>query len=100
MGLTTWRVRALVGVGIAELSRLEISPAVTMARDLAVSTGQLAVVASVDLLLCDSAMIVDGPDAGGDRGRACADLAGRLGLDRLSAMGSLLVAQTYACRAV
>jgi tetratricopeptide (TPR) repeat protein len=96
VGLTTWRVRALVSVGIAELSRLDISPALTMARDLAVSTGQLAIVASVDLLLSDSAMVVDGPDAARDSGLACADLAGRLGLDRLSAMGSLLVAQTYA----
>jgi DNA-binding CsgD family transcriptional regulator len=96
-GLRPLRVTALMGVGTIESYDRLSSPALRETRDLAIDTGMLAVVISIDLAEVDRLFRVEGPQAAEPAARRNAEEAGRLRLYRSQTMAELFVA---ACRAV
>ena len=97
-GLIPQRISALLGVAIMELTRLELSPALVEVGELAVDAGMLVVAVSVDVLLADSRMMIDGPAAARPVAEACAQLAARIGLGELAATALSLAAHESAAQ--
>ena len=91
-GLRPLRVTALMGVGTIELYGHLISPALRETRELALDTGMLAVVISIDLAGVDRIFRVEGPQAAEPVARRNAEQAGRLRLYRSQTMADLFVA--------
>lgn len=91
-GLRPLRVTALMGVGSIELFDHVISPTLGETRELAVDTGMLAVVISIDLAEVDRVFRVEGPRAAEPAARRNAEQAGRLRLYRSQSMADLYVA--------
>jgi tetratricopeptide (TPR) repeat protein len=91
-GLRPLRVTALMGVGTIELYGHLISPALRETRELALDTGMLAVVISIDLAEVDRIFRVEGPQAAEPVARRNAEQAGRLRLYRSQTMADLFVA--------
>ncbi len=91
-GLRPLRVTALMGVGTIELYGHLISPALRETRELALDTGMLAVVISIDLAEVDRIFRVEGPQAAEPVARRNAEQARRLRLYRSQTMADLFVA--------
>ncbi len=91
-GLRPLRVTALMGVGTIELYDHLTSEALRETRELALDTGMLAVVISIDLAEVDRLFRVEGPQAAEPAARRNAEQAGRLRLYRSQTMADLYVA--------
>jgi DNA-binding NarL/FixJ family response regulator len=91
-GLRPLRVTALMGVGTLEMYDHLTSTALRETRELALDTGMLAVVISIDLMGIDGTFRVDGPRAAEPAARRNAEQAGRLRLYRSQTMADLYVA--------
>lgn len=94
--LVVWRVRALAELGADEFFRDGTMTRLRAARELALATGTLAVAAHLDLYL--SLALKDRYELGEavDAGRRCADVARRLGMNLLHAIGLLATQQAHA----
>jgi hypothetical protein len=86
------RVTALMGVGTIELYDQLTSEVLRETRDLAIDTGMLAVVVSIDLLRVDRVFRVQGLSAAEPLARRNAEQAARLRLYRSQTMADLFVA--------
>jgi len=85
-GLTPWRVHAIAGLAMIEAMTGEDSTAPLLAaRELAVDTGLLARVVSIELVLCDHLLTVQGPRAAAEVARGTADTVRPLPLPYLRA---------------
>ncbi len=91
-GLRPLRVTALMGVGTIEWYDHLTSPALRETRELAVDTGMLAVVVSIDLMEIDAMLRAEGPRAAEPLARRNAEQAARLRLYRSQTMADLYVA--------
>jgi DNA-binding CsgD family transcriptional regulator len=91
-GLRPLRVTALMGVGTIELNDHLMSPALRETRELALDTGMLAVVISIDLAEVDRLFRVEGPRVAEPVARRNAEQAQRLRLYRSQSMADLYVA--------
>jgi DNA-binding CsgD family transcriptional regulator len=91
-GLRALRVTALMGVGSIELYDQLGSPALRETRELAIDTGMLAVVISIDLAEVDRLFRVEGPRAAEPAARRNAEQAQRLRLYRSQSMAEMYVA--------
>ncbi len=91
-GLRPLRVTALMGVGTLDLYDHLTSVTLRETRELAMDTGMLAVVTSVDLMEIDGIFRVDGPRAAEPAARHNAEQAARLRLYRSQTMADLYVA--------
>ena len=95
-GLTLWRVRALFELGTLDLLRGREVDRLLAARELALTTGALAVAAQVDLHIAGwYAMRLDGAHAV-QAARSCADVAGRFGMHQLLAIALVFEADGLA----
>jgi DNA-binding CsgD family transcriptional regulator len=91
-GLRPLRVTARMGVGTIELYDHLVSPALQETRELAMDTGMLAVVISIDLMGIERTLRVEGPRAAEPAARRNAEQAQRLRLYRAQSMADLFVA--------
>jgi DNA-binding CsgD family transcriptional regulator/RecA/RadA recombinase len=91
-GLRPDRITALMGVGTIELFDHLTSPALRETRELAIDTGMLAAVISIDLAEVDRLFRVEGPRAAEPAARRNAEQAQRLRLYRSQSMADLYVA--------
>jgi DNA-binding CsgD family transcriptional regulator len=91
-GLRPLRVTALMGVGTIELYDGLVSPALRETRELAMDTGMLAVVISIDLMGIERTFRVEGPQVAEPAARRNAEQAQRLRLYRAQSMADLFVA--------
>jgi DNA-binding CsgD family transcriptional regulator len=91
-GLRPLRVTALMGVGTIEWYDHLMAPALRETRELAVDTGMLAVVISIDLMEIDGIFRAEGPRAAEPLARRNAEQAARLRLYRSQTMADLYVA--------
>jgi DNA-binding CsgD family transcriptional regulator len=91
-GLRPLRVTALMGVGTIEMYDHLASPTLRETRELAMDTGMLAVVISVDLAEVDRVLRVEGPRAAEPLAQRNAEQASRLRLYRSQSMADLYVA--------
>lgn len=96
-GLTPWRVEALFSLGSAEMSRGDARAASLLAcGELARRAGTLVQAVQADILRSEGALLVDGPRAGRPLAEGAAELAGRLRLTALQAIGELIAAANAA----
>jgi hypothetical protein len=91
-GLRPLRITALMGVGTIDFYNHVDSHALDESRELAVVSGTLAVVVSIDLLTVDRVLRVKGPRAAEAMARRNAQDAERLRLYRSQTMADLFVA--------
>jgi DNA-binding CsgD family transcriptional regulator len=92
-GLRPLRVPALMGIGTLDLYDVGGRCGVLdETRELALDTGMLAVVISIDLMKIYQTVFVDGPQVAATAAAANAEQAGRLRLHRSQAMAELFVA--------
>ncbi len=92
-GLTPWRVEALAGLGMAELSEADDSPTLRQARELALDAGMLAQTVSIDIVQADVLIMIDGPRAAAPIAQRATELAARLRLPGLQGATELSMAQ-------
>jgi len=95
-GLVTWRVEALFGLGLAELSDGRPTRSLTQARELALDLGLLSKVVSIDVITTEQLMTVAGPAAAEPQARRTSEDAHQLGLTGLAALADLAVAAARA----
>ncbi|MGF1648275.1 MAG: AAA family ATPase [Kineosporiaceae bacterium] len=97
-GLIPWRVEALRGVGLLDLQTGVDRSALLRARTLALDTGTLASVPSMDLVLAEESLTIDGPREGaGHAARAAAEAQRlRLGDQHRFALAELRLCQALA----
>ncbi|GAA1021650.1 hypothetical protein Aple_072400 [Acrocarpospora pleiomorpha] len=95
-GLIPARVTALLGLGAVELLDHAATPAPVEARELARRTGLLAEVIWSELLLADSVITAEGPQAAQGLAQSAAERAGRLRLPGLEGMAKVFVAMGHA----
>jgi DNA-binding CsgD family transcriptional regulator len=91
-GLRPLRVSALMGVGTIEAFDHLDSPVLCETRELAMDTGMLAVVISIDLMEIERTFRIEGPRVTEPMARRNAEQAGRLRLYRSQTMADLFVA--------
>jgi DNA-binding NarL/FixJ family response regulator len=94
-GMVPSRIRALFGIGTVEVASDDTSRHFELARDLALDAGMLAEVASIDMILSSSRMVVDGPVAALPDLERCATFARSLRLHQVRAMSLLGVAEAH-----
>ena len=91
-GLPGWRVEAMFGLGLAAMSVHDDRRPMERAHGLAIDAGMLRHALSIEVVLAEYALIVDGPRAALGRGVDLAQRAGSLGLTGLQALGEVLSA--------
>jgi DNA-binding CsgD family transcriptional regulator/tetratricopeptide (TPR) repeat protein len=91
-GLQGWRVEAMSGLGLAALSSRDDRRPMERAHELAIDAGMLRQALSVEVVLAEYALVVDGPKGALHRGVDLAQRAGSLGLTGLQALGEVLAA--------
>ncbi|MGH3696890.1 MAG: AAA family ATPase [Pseudonocardiaceae bacterium] len=79
-GLATWRIEALCALGILELLERDRLVLLGEARELALDAGLLGLALSIEVILGESMLTVEGPRAAEPMSRRTAAEAGRLGL--------------------
>ena len=95
-GLVADQVRALHSLGTLELAVRAVSPALAEARRAAAGAGMLGTVASIDVIMGEARLAVEGPRASAETAAAAADLAGRLGMEQLHMVATVLHANAFA----
>jgi DNA-binding CsgD family transcriptional regulator len=85
-GLTPWRVDALTQLGIIESLDTEHPESLHHARRQAHDAGMVVHTVSIDLVLADHALLVDGPRAAAPHARRALDAVAPLGLPALHGM--------------
>jgi DNA-binding CsgD family transcriptional regulator len=91
-GLTPERVTALANCAMIEALVGDDWPMLHRARELALDAGMLAQVASLDIILADVVMLVDGPRAAEPLARQAVEAATRLRLPGLAAPATIELA--------
>ncbi len=91
-GFAPQRVTALIGLATIDLNESTPSAALAEAREIALDTGQLGQVVWIDQLTADATIVTAGPAAAEPIARRAAELAGRLRLPGLQAVGEAYLA--------
>ena len=91
-GLVPWRVEALFGLGLSELTQGQSIDSLNEARELALDAGLLTQVVSIDVITAEWTMTVDGPAAAEPLSERTAEQANRLDLSGLAALAAVGVA--------
>ncbi len=91
-GLGPLRVQALFGLGLIDLMDRAEPGLLAEARELALDAGLLALALSIDVILADHTMTVEGPVATEPLARRTADTAARLQLSGLQALAETFAA--------
>jgi len=91
-GLVPWRVEALFGIGLCELTEGQSMESLPEARELALDAGLFTQVLSIDVILSELAMTRDGPVAAEPSARQTLEQAVALGLLGLAGMCQLTIA--------
>ncbi len=91
-GLAIWRIEALCALGLLEAYQQGAPVLLGEARELAVDAGLLGLALSIEVILAEWVLAIEGPRAAEPMSRRTAEEAGRLGLSALQGLSEVTAA--------